>query len=145
MSPLQLAVRIGVVACVAGACFLGATRLDNAVAVFDFAADMNAAASFNERTYPDIAELPGAREVFEDARLWMPEGATYRVTAGPRGIAFLPAVRTFLDVLLMPRERTDAESAPWAFCYLCTRSTLGSGYEVLSDTGHGFLFARRTP
>jgi hypothetical protein len=142
---LQLAVRIGVVACVAGACLLGAARLDNAVAVFDFQADTNAAASFTERNYPEIVELPGARQVFEDARLWMPEDATFRVVDGPRAQEFVKGpVRTFLDVLLMPRKRVELESAAWAFCYGCTPDTLGPGYAILSDSGDGFLFARRT-
>ena len=140
---MQLAVRMGVVVCVAGACVLGTARLDNAVAVFYFQADTNAAASFTERNYPEIVELPGGRKVFEDARLWMPEDASFRVVSGPDGSAFLPAVRTFADMLLMPRTRIEAESAAWAFCYLCTPATLGPEYEVLSDSGNGFVFARR--
>ena len=59
VSALQIAVRIGVVACVAAACLLGAGRLDDTVAVFDYRADTNAAATFNERTYPEIEFLPG--------------------------------------------------------------------------------------
>jgi hypothetical protein len=141
---LHLAVRVGVVACVAAAALLGATRLDNAVAVFDFHADENVAATFNERTYPEIVELPGGAKVFEDARLWMPENASYGVLDGPRADEVVSGpVRTFLDVLLMPRRRTQLQSPPWTFCYGCTRSTLGREYEVLSSSGHGFLFARR--
>jgi hypothetical protein len=140
----RTALRVGVVACVAAACLLGGGRLDDAVAVFDFQADTNVAATFDQRTYPEIVELPGSPRVFEDARLWMPEDATYRVVDGPRAQAVLAgSVRTFLDVLLMPRTRTQRESEPWVFCYGCTRSTLGSRYEVLSDSGHGLLFARR--
>ena len=144
MPALRIAVRVGVVICVAGACLVGVGRLDNAVAVFDFQADANVAATFSERAYPDIAELEGEAKVMEDARLWMPEDATYRVVAGPRsGRVIAAALPTFLVVLLMPRSQTQDDSAPWVFCHSCTRSTLGPEYEVLSDSGHGLLFARR--
>jgi hypothetical protein len=144
VSAVQRAVRIGVVACVSAACLLSAGRLDDAVAVFDYRADLNAAATFNERTYPEIEFLPEGAKVMEDARLWMPEDARYRVVNGPKGSADrASSLRTFLLVLLMPRGQTQVESAPWAFCYGCSPSTLGPGYEVLSDSRHGFLFARR--
>ena len=144
MSALRIAVRAGVVACVAAAGLLGATRLDDALAVFDFQADTNVAATFNDRTYPELDALPGAERVIEDARLWMPEDAEYRVLDGPTSLeATAISLRTFLDVLLMPRRRTQLESVPWTFCYGCTRSTLGPEYDVLSDSGSGFLFARR--
>ena len=83
--------------------------------------------------------------MLEDARLWMPEDATYRVVDGPAEhvATGLTSLRTYLGVLLMPRRETQARSAPWVFCYGCTPSTLGAGYEVLSDSGHGLLFARR--
>ena len=105
---------------------------------------MNAAATFNERTYPEIEFLPQGARVMEDARLWMPEDTTYRVVNGPDGSADqASSLRTFLLVLLMPRSQTQVEAATWAFCYGCSPSTLGPDYEVLSDSGHGFLFARR--
>ena len=145
MSALRIAVRVGVVACVAVACLLGAGKLDDAVAVFDFGADANAVATFTERTYPVIDFLPEGRRVMEDARLWMPEDATYRVIHGPRLSAESRSgpLRTFLAVLLMPRSRTQLESVPWVFCHGCTPSMLAPEYEVLSDSGHGFVFARR--
>jgi hypothetical protein len=144
VSALRIAVRVGVVACVAAACLLGAGRLDDAVAVFDYQADANVVATFSERTYPDIAELPRGARVMEDARLWMPEDATYRVIDGPLSAELSSgSLRTFLVVLLMPRRQTQVESVPWVFCHRCTSSTLGLEYEVLSDSGHGFLFARR--
>jgi hypothetical protein len=145
MSALRVAVRVGVVACVAVACLLGAGRLDDALAVFDFQADTNVAATFNERTYPQIDGLDGGPRVMEDARLWMPEDASYRVVDGPSVPTEVTSgsLRIYLDVLLMPRRRTQLESVPWAFCYGCTRSTLGPEFEVLSDSGHGLLFARR--
>ena len=144
MSGLQIVGRVGVVACVAAAC-LGATgRLDDAVAVFDYHADANAVATFIERTYPEIEFIPGGAKVMEDARLWIPDDARYRVVDGPDALVSRSgSLRTFLTVLLVPREQTNVESAPWAFCYGCSPSTLGPEYEVLSDSGHGFLFARR--
>jgi hypothetical protein len=141
---LQRAVRIGVVACVSAACLLGAGRLDDAVAVFDYRADLNAGATFTERTYPEFEFLPEGGKVMEDARLWMPEDARYRVIDGPDADASKTGpLRTFLRILLMPRSETETRREPWAFCYGCSPSTLGLEYEVLSDSGHGFLFARR--
>lgn len=143
-SPLKIAVRVGVVACIAAASLVGAGRLDDALAVFDFRADTNVASTFNERTYPEIAELPGGARVMEDARLWMPENARYRVIRGPRPPWKLTSgsLRYFLLVLLSPRTQTQLESVPWVFCYGCTPSTLAPKYQVLSDSGHGFVFAR---
>ena len=145
MSALQSAVRVGVVACVAAASLLGAGRLDNTVAVFDYRADMNAGATFNERTYPEIEFLPGWARVMEDARLWMPEDASYDVFVGPNTPPRRSGpLRTFLLVLLAPREQMQSGAAtPWAFCFDCTASMLHPEYEILSDSGHGFQFARR--
>ena len=143
VSALQIAVRVGVVACVAAACLLGAGRLDDTVAVFDYRSDTNAAATFNERTYPEIDFLPKWDRVLEDARLWMPENANYVVLDGPNTPPRRSGpLRTFLLVLLTPRQQTRVSAAPWAFCFDCTPSMLRD-YEVLSDSGHGFLFARR--
>lgn len=142
---LRLVVRLGVVACVAAACVVAVGKLDNAVAVFDYYADANAQATYNERNYPELEFLPRGDEVMEDGRLWMPEEARYRLVAGPAALEEeAVSLRTFLTVLLMPRMLTDDPSAPWAFCYGCSPSTLGPEYEVLSNSGHGFLFARRT-
>lgn len=145
MPALQTAVRVGVAASVAAACLLGAGRLDDVIAVLDFQADANFAATFNERTYPEIEWLPGGATVMEDARLWMPEDAMYRVVRGPRLTArsAYGSLRIFLVVLLMPRRETELTSARWVFCQGCMPSTLGPEYEVLSDSGDGFQFARR--
>jgi hypothetical protein len=143
-SALQTVIRVGVVACVAAACLIGAGRLDSALAVFDFQADANSAATYNDRTYPQIAELPGAAKVMEDARLWMPADAAYGVLYGSRhGELREGPLRYFLRVLLSPRTQSRRESAPWVFCYGCTQSVLAAKLEVLSDSGHGFVFARR--
>jgi hypothetical protein len=145
VSALRIAARFGAATCVAVACLLAATRLDDAVAVLDFQADANVAATFNERNYPEVEGLPGGARVMEDARLWMPEDAVYSVIDGPQVHVetTLASLRTYLGVLLMPRRETQVETAPWAFCYGCSPSTLGAEYEVLSDSGNGFLFARR--
>jgi hypothetical protein len=143
---LRVLVRIGVVSCVAAACFSAAGRLDDSIAVFDNHADLNAAATFNERTYPTIEFLADWAGVLEDARLWMPAGATYAVIDGPAAAsASAPSLRTFLHVLLMPRALTRAEGPGprWVFCYGCSPETLGREYKVLSDSKAGFLFARR--
>jgi hypothetical protein len=137
--------RLGVVACVAVACFVGAGRLDDVVAIFDFRADANAAASYRERTYPESAWVAGSARVLDDARLWMPEDASYRVVEG-RDLTIGESSgygRYFLLTLLLPRTQTDDPSAAWALCYACTPETLGPEYDVLSDSGQGFLFARR--
>jgi hypothetical protein len=141
----RVVARVGVVAAVAVACLLGAGRLDDAVAVFDFRADANAAASYRERTYPESTWVAGAAEVIEDARLWMPGDAAYRVIHGPRFSLDESSGygRYFLLTRLLPRTQTASESAPWVFCYGCSRATLGPRYEVLSESREGFLFARR--
>jgi hypothetical protein len=144
MPALRIAIRVGVVACVGIACLVGAGGLDDAVAVFDFRADANAAASFNERTYPAIDSLPGAARVLEDARLWMPDDARYRVRYGQPSLERRFAnVRYFLFLLLWPRGQVQDDRASWVFCYGCTPSTLGPEHEILSDSGRGLLFARR--
>lgn len=139
--------RLGVVACVGVACFVGAGRLDDTVAIFDFRADANAAATFRDRTLPASPWVAGSPRVMEEGRLWMPEDATYRVVEA-RKLAVAEGSgygRHFLRNLLLPRVETDSESARWVFCYACTPATLGPQYEVLSDSGAGFLFARRRP
>jgi hypothetical protein len=138
------AARVGVAACVAVMAFGGAEKLDDAVGFFDFRADENATASYAVRTYPDILWIAGSPAVMEDARLWMPEDAEYRVVEG-RKLSLAESSgygRHFLRTLLLPRTLTESESAPWVFCYACTQATLGHDYEVLSSQGD-LLFARR--
>jgi hypothetical protein len=136
--------RVGVVVCVAVLCLVGAGRLDDAVAIFDFRADANATATFRERTYPRSPWVAGSARVMEDARLWLPEDAEYRVLQGrePSAAPNSGFGAHFLRTLLLPRSQTDSDSARWVFCYRCSRTTLGPRYEVLSDSGDGFLFAR---
>jgi hypothetical protein len=129
---------------VAAAALVGAGRLDTALAVFDFQADSNYSATFVERTYPEIDTLPGASKVMEDARLWMPEDASYRVIFGSPSLERrLGNVAYFLFLLMWPRNQSPIEPAPWVFCYRCAHSSLGPEWEILSDSGQGLLFARR--
>jgi hypothetical protein len=143
---LKTFVRIGVVSCVAATCVVAAGKLDDTVAVFDYQADLNAAASFNERTYPEIEFLADGARVLEDARLWMPADSRYALVEGPDAAAVsATSLRTFLHVLLMPRTLADERdrTAPWVLCYGCSPGMLGPEYTVLSDSKDGFLFARR--
>jgi hypothetical protein len=140
----ELAVRAGVVLCVAAAAYIGAARLDDTVAVFDFRADLNASASYRDRTYLPGRGLAGSWRVLEDARLWMPRDASYRVVEGPAaGLETRRYARFFLLGLLLPRRQTDSASAPFVFCYGCTRSTLGPHVHVLSRS-RDLLFGRRS-
>jgi hypothetical protein len=140
----ELAVRAGVVLCVAAAAYIGAARLDDTVAVFDFRADLNASASYRDRTYLPGRGLAGSWRVLEDARLWMPRDASYRVVEGPAaGLETRRYARFFLLGRLLPRRQTDAASAPFVFCYGCTRSTLGPHVHVLSRSSD-LLFGRRS-
>ena len=83
----------------------------------------------------------------DDARLWMPETARYRVVHGPGETAAQRtlSLRQFLLALFLPRRQTEHPNARWVFCYDCAPSVLGPQYEVLSDSGQRFLFARRKP
>jgi hypothetical protein len=129
------------------ACLVGAGRLDDVVAIFDFRADAHAGATFVARTYPESEWVAGSAQVLDDARLWIPENARYRVVEGRRqSIAESSGYgRHFLRTLLLPREETSSETAPWVLCYACTADTLGPGYEVLSESANGFLLLRRRP
>ena len=138
----ELAIRLGVVACVAAAAYIGAARLDDTVAVFDFRADLNASASYRDRTYLPGRGLAGSWRVLEDARLWMPRDARYRVVEGPAvGVETHRYARFFLLGLLLPRRQTESTSAPFVFCYGCTPSTLGPRFHVLSRSSD-LLFGR---
>lgn len=129
--------------CVAVAAYVGAARLDDTIAVFDFHADANAGLTYRERTYL-ASDLAGSWQVIEDGRLWMPDDADYRVVQGSRPVVseHLRHARYFLVGLLAPRRQVDSESAPWVFCYGCDDSTLGPRFRILSTSGDGFLFGR---
>ena len=139
----ELLTRLGVVACVAVAAYIGAARLDDTIAVFDFRADLNASLTYRDRTYLPGQGLAGDWRVLEDARLWMPRDATYRVVEKPgTGLETRRYARFFLLGLLLPRRQLDSAKAEYAFCYVCTPSALGPRFHVLSRGADGFVFGR---
>ena len=138
----ELVTRVGVVACVAVAAYAGAARLDDTVAVFDFRADLNASLTYRDRTYLPVDGLAGDWRVLEDARLWMPSDATYRVVETPgTALETRRYARFFLLGLLLPRRQVDSAKAEYAFCYRCTAATLGERFQVLSRSSD-VLFGR---
>ncbi len=137
---------MGVVVCVLIACALSLARIDDVLGLFDYRADRNASLAYRDRLYGEPFNIVGSQKVVEEADLWMPADATYRVLVGPdmqgeSGLttALAPAL---LEFILLPRAQTDAASAPWVFCYGCDRSDLGGRFEVLSDSGNGITFGR---
>ncbi|MGH3132200.1 MAG: hypothetical protein ACRDNY_00385 [Gaiellaceae bacterium] len=138
------AIRTAVVVCVLIACGVGVMKLDDALGVFDLRADLNSSLSYQERTHSIAPRIAGSRKVMEDGRLWMPEDATYRVVFGSHHarMGFSGWARYYLNGLLLPRRQTESPSARWVFCYGCEASTLGRGFEVLSDDGRGLQFGR---
>jgi hypothetical protein len=138
----ELIIRLGVVVCVAVAAYVGAARLDDTIAVFDFRADLNASLAYRDRTYLPGQGLAGDWRVLEDARLWMPRDATYRVVEEPGvGQETQRYARFFLLGLLLPRRQVDSAKAEYAICYGCTAATLGPRFQVLSSSS-GVLFGR---
>jgi hypothetical protein len=131
----DLVARVGVVVCVAFAAYVGAARLDDTIAVFDFRADQNASLTYRDRTYLPGLGLAGDWRVLEDARLWMPRDATYRVVE-QRGVGRETHryARFFLLGLLVPRRQLDSAEVEYAFCYGCAPATLGRRFQVLSSS-----------
>jgi hypothetical protein len=142
LSPL----RVGVVVCLAVACVLSLVRLDDVLGLYDYRADRNASLAYRDRLYGEPFNIVGSQKVVEEAGLWMPDDATYRVVVGPdlKAPSGLTAVLApaFLEFLLLPRTQTREASATWVFCYGCDRRELGGRYEVLSDGGNGITFGR---
>ncbi|HXG76902.1 MAG TPA: hypothetical protein VNJ53_10060 [Gaiellaceae bacterium] len=103
------------------------------------------ATPYLDRLYLEPFRLVGDPRVIEDARLWMPEEATYRVVTGPnvrlRKPATLESAIALVRFHLMPR-RLVAGPAGWVLCYGCRRSLLGDRFQVLSDGGNGVVFGR---
>ena len=140
-------IRLGVVICAAVAITTATIRLDDVLGVYDLRADTNAASTYDQRahTYPGWSTAGG--KVLEDARLWMPEHATYRVVLGPgfdeaRSTDF---TRHMLLWFLLPRRPTESDSAKWVFCYGCNDTTLGERLRVLSHVEGGPSFGRVLP
>ena len=141
-------IRASVVACVLVTAAICVFRIDHVLGLFDWRADQNAALGYLERIYAD-AGVVGDRRVVEEARVWMPDDATYRVVYGPRLRAdnryVRPIAADFLKYFLLPRRQTTSTSARWVFCYGCDTSALGPGFVVLADGGDGILFGRVGP
>lgn len=135
-------VRLGVAICVLLGLVVLPGTLTDALDGNRFWADRNAGLGYMERSVP-FAEAVGSPEVAEDARLWMPEDARYRIVQAPDLSGPLQwAAPDFLASFLLPRRQTEDEDAAWVFCYSCDRAELGGDFEVLSDSGDGILFGR---
>lgn len=133
---------MGVVLCVVVAAFTGVIKLDDALGVYDRAADRNDGLTYEERAHPQPV-VAGNGKILEDARLWMPEDASYRVVRG-RGYAetgYSYWAQYFLNGFLLPRRQTTSHEAPWVFCFGCGAATQ-SGLRILSDEGKGLVFGK---
>lgn len=134
--------RLGVLICVVIGFALVPGALGDALDGNRFWAERNASLGDMARAVP-FEEAVGSAEVAEDARLWMPEDATYRIVQAPDLSGPLQwAAPDFLATFLQPRTQTTDEDAEWLFCYSCDTDDLGEGFEVLSDSGTGVLFGR---
>lgn len=138
-------IRLGVVICVILGALIVPGALSDALDGNDFWADRNGSLDYVAREVPP-AEAVGSQKVAEDARLWMPEDAAYRIVQAPDLSGPLQwAAPDFLATFLLPRRETEAADAEWVFCYGCDLAELGEGFEVLSDSGEGILFGRVNP
>jgi hypothetical protein len=138
-SPAGLA-RLGALVCAALTLFVAVSWLfDDALPGQDHWASLNSGQSYAQRTFPSD-EFIGSGHVAEDARLWMPADATYRVVVGDKyeNTPWGWAAPNFLAGFLFPRRRAD--TARWAFCLGCDPSALGQNFKVLSDGGNGVTF-----
>ena len=135
------ALRTGVVVCVLAVAVAGLSRLDETLGLFDWRADQNAGLDYLDRQYGDRGWASG-RRVIEDARLWMPRDAVYRVVLGPEWQNQSGRIAAdFTKYFLLPRRQTKSESASWVLCYGCDLSTLGD-FDVLSEGRDGIRFGR---
>ncbi len=144
---LGTATRFGVAACVAAVFATGVAKLNDVLGLYDLYADTNAAATYALRahTYPGWSSAGG--QVLEDARLWMPEDAAYRVVLGPQfdEVGATDFTRYMLLWFLLPRRPTESKSAKWVFCYGCDETVLSGRFRVLSYSPGGPAFGRVVP
>lgn len=136
--------RLGAVLCAAVTLFVGLWWLfDDALPGMDVWASLNSRQTYLERTFPPD-EFIGSGHVAEDARLWMPADAHYRVVVGPEkeNTPWGWAAPNFLAGFLFPRRRDESDASPWIFCLGCDVSALGERFEPLSDGGNGVIFGR---
>jgi len=135
-------VRLGVVICVVVATIVAVTAFPDALDGSARWADRNSALDYRSRSVP-YQEAVGSQQVVEDARLWMPEDATYRIVNAPDLQGPLQwAAPDFLAGFLLPRRQTESTDTPWVFCFSCDVSALGEDFEVLSDDDSGVIFGR---
>jgi hypothetical protein len=136
---MQLVARVGVVFCVALTVAVCLRWLfHDALPGQDHWATLNSSQSYAERTFPPD-DFIGSAKVAEDARLWMPREADYRVVVGEKyqNSPWGWAAPHFLEGFLFPRHRIDS-AAPWVLCLGCGSPSI----RVLSDGGDGVLFGR---
>jgi hypothetical protein len=141
-SPRSLA-RIGVVVCVFLTLAVTIRWLfHDALPGQNHWASLNASQTYAERTFPSD-EFIGSGHVAEDARLWMPRNATYRVFVGEKyqNTPWGWAAPNFLAGFLLPRVRDDSNGR-WVICLGCDSDALGKRFHVLSNGGNGVVFGR---
>lgn len=138
--------RLGVVACVIAGFGTAALKLDDALGLFDLRADLNSTLTYSGRTHTDPEWSPAAGAVLETARLWMPDGARYRVVYGSGFDASRSSDLSHEVVFgfLLPRRPTRSRNARWVLCYGCDRETL-SRLRVLAEAPGGPVFGRTRP
>lgn len=140
-------IRAGVVGCVTVGLISGGSRLMGVLGVYDLRADTNSALTYEQRLHTEPNWSPGAGRVLEDARLWMPGDARYRVIVAPG----FDAARThdfsreLLLWYLLPRRPSESTSTDWVFCYGCDEDTLGDRFHVLARADGGPWFGRMGP
>jgi hypothetical protein len=135
--------RIGVIACVVLTLAVTLRWLfHDALPGQDHWASLNSSETYAQRTFPSD-EFIGSGHVAEDARLWMPRGATYRIIVGPKyeNTPWGWAAPNFLEGFLFPRKRNDSD-AKWVLCLGCDVGALGPSLHVLSNGGNGVVFGR---
>lgn len=142
-SPQGLA-RLGALVCAALTLAVGLRWLfHDALPGQNYWASLNSSQSYAARTFPSD-EFIGSGRVAEDARLWMPRDAAYRIVVGAKygNTPWGWAAPNFLAGFLFPRHRDDSAASRWVFCLGCDVSALGGHFAVLSDGGNGVVFGR---
>lgn len=135
---------LGAIMCVALALIVSVRwLLDDALPGQQVWSTRNSDRTYMERTFPGD-ELIGNGRVIEDARLWMPLTSSYRLVIGEneRYSPLAWAAPNFLAGFMLPRRRDDSLDTRWIFCFGCEVSSLGRGFEVLSDGRNGVVFGR---
>jgi len=136
--------RLGAALCAGVTLLVGVWWLfDDALPGQDVWASLNSGQTYMERTFPPD-EFIGSGRVAEDARLWMPRDARYRVVVGSQyeNTPWGWAAPNFLEGFLFPHKQAESGPTTWVFCLGCDVAALGEGFERLSDGGNGVVFGR---